>query len=358
MISQKSLTTEWLDQVSRANRNADKILVEKVIRALMLLEGLAASKLKFTFKGGTALMLLLGSTKRLSIDIDIIVSNKDELEPIFDTFITQKGFNRYELQERHNVSTIEKAHYKFYYNPVHKQGMAEDYVLLDILFEQPHYIKIVDQPISSSFVIHEGEAITVPIPGFEDLLGDKLTAFAPYTTGIPYEKGGVLRSMEIIKQLYDIGSLVPHATDTGIVSKTFQAFAKTELGYRKFDPDIAPVLEDIYLTALHICTRGEDGKGEIDHLMRGMAQVRQFIFSESYHLERAITDASKAAYVAKVIKHGSRYFEKFENAAQIKDMLIEQPVNIKLTKLKKTNPEAFFYWCQIYLLEKSSKQEL
>ncbi|MBA3986768.1 MAG: nucleotidyl transferase AbiEii/AbiGii toxin family protein, partial [Flavobacteriales bacterium] len=38
-------------------------------------EGLAKQKLSFVFKGGTALMLHFNSTKRLSIDIDIILPN-------------------------------------------------------------------------------------------------------------------------------------------------------------------------------------------------------------------------------------------------------------------------------------------
>jgi hypothetical protein len=36
MISKESLTAAWIDKVSKANRNADKILVEKVIRALLM----------------------------------------------------------------------------------------------------------------------------------------------------------------------------------------------------------------------------------------------------------------------------------------------------------------------------------
>ena len=73
MIDQALITTDWLTKVAKENRNADKILIEKVIRALLLLEGLVKQKLKFVFKGGTALMLLLNSAKRLSIDIDIIL---------------------------------------------------------------------------------------------------------------------------------------------------------------------------------------------------------------------------------------------------------------------------------------------
>ena len=84
MISKETLTIEWIEKVSKANRNADKILVEKVIRALLLLEGLANTNLSFIFKGGTALMLLMNSAKRLSIDIDIIISkdpqNLDEIQ--------------------------------------------------------------------------------------------------------------------------------------------------------------------------------------------------------------------------------------------------------------------------------------
>jgi len=73
MIDKANITIDWINKVSKENWNADKILVEKVVRALLLLKGLVKEKLSFVFKGGTALMLLLDSTKRLSIDIDIIL---------------------------------------------------------------------------------------------------------------------------------------------------------------------------------------------------------------------------------------------------------------------------------------------
>ena len=76
MISDKTLNLDWINHISRNNRNVDKILIEKVVRALLLLEGLAESGMDFIFKGGTALMLLQGSTKRLSIDIDIVLQKK------------------------------------------------------------------------------------------------------------------------------------------------------------------------------------------------------------------------------------------------------------------------------------------
>ncbi len=57
--------------MSSQYNNAGKILVEKVIRALTLLEGLAVSGLDFCFKGGTA---------TISVGLSKIYSIKDVLE--------------------------------------------------------------------------------------------------------------------------------------------------------------------------------------------------------------------------------------------------------------------------------------
>ena len=80
--------------------------------------------------------------------------------------------------------------------------------------------------------------------------------------------------------------------------------------------------------------------------------LSRFIFSESYHIEKAITHASKAAYLATLIKHDSKTIEKFITQLQMKDWTIGEPMNTKLNRLKKSNPEAFFYWYKIYELSK------
>ena len=74
---------------------------------MLLLEGLAEKNLPFIFKGGTALMLHFNSAKRLSIDIDIILSNEIEnLESILDAIAEEQGFLRKELQHRSTNSKI------------------------------------------------------------------------------------------------------------------------------------------------------------------------------------------------------------------------------------------------------------
>lgn len=357
MINQQEISIDWINSVSEANRNADKILVEKVIRALLLLEGLVKLKLPFVFKGGTALMLHLNSTKRLSIDIDIILPKAlENLEEILDEVAKQQGFIRKKLQHRSTLTKIKKEHYKFFYTPYHKSNQEEEYVLLDILFEEVNYTKIVQLPIQSVFVPIKETPLLVNVPCLEDLLGDKLTAFAPNTTGIPYFKKEDSMSMEIIKQLYDIGNLLDTVNDANIIKSTFYRFAATELIYRNTKGLTAEdVLEDIYQTSLCIASRGTDGKGDFEQLQLGIRRISSFIFSENYHIEKVIVHASKAAYLSTLIKYDASKLEKFGNPLEMKEWIIDEPLNNKLNKLKKSNPEAFFYWHKIFELTTQAK---
>ncbi|MEX2409980.1 MAG: nucleotidyl transferase AbiEii/AbiGii toxin family protein [Candidatus Paceibacterota bacterium] len=354
MINQDQLTEIWVQDIS-GRYNADPILVEKVIRAFLLLEGLVKQNLDFVFKGGTALMLHFDSSKRLSIDIDIILPDKTaDLENILTSLVNVQDFIRWEMQERTARSDIEKAHYKLYFKPLHKTGKDEEYVLLDILFEDIHYANLIELPITSFFVPDAGKPIHVQVPTVEDLLGDKLTAFAPNTTGIPYFKGKDRMSMEIIKQLYDVGNLFDVAEDLRTVKDTFHKFAVAELSYRNTDGLTAEdVLEDIFQTSLSIATIGKSGGANIVELQQGIKRVRSFIHSEKYQLKKAIIHAAKAAYLATILKHDADTLERFKPGINMEDWIIEQPFNTRVNKLKKSDPEAFFYWYKMYKMSKS-----
>ncbi|WMJ72895.1 nucleotidyl transferase AbiEii/AbiGii toxin family protein [Cytophagaceae bacterium ABcell3] len=351
MISKDSLHIEWITKVSTANRKADKILVEKVIRALLLLEGLVKQNVDFVFKGGTALMLILNSSKRLSIDIDIIIENEPKgLEEKLNGLLKSQGFTRFELQERKAATKIRKAHYKFFYKPVHQTQAEEESILLDILFEKVGYQKIEEIAIDSAFIVSDGDLIKVKVPSKEDILGDKLTAFAPNTTGIPYFKGKTSMSMEILKQLYDIGNLIDIAEDGELAKATFESFATIELEYRECEEKVDGVLEDIYQTALCIVSRGVEGKGDFAELQTGIQRVSRFIFSETFHIDKAIIAASKAAYLAVLMQFKKVIIEKYGDPKIMKDWSIGEPLWPRLNRLKKSNPEAFFYWYKIFEL--------
>lgn len=163
------------------------------------------------------------------------------------------------------------------------------------------------------------------MPSKEDILGDKLTAFAPNTTGIPYFKGKTSMGMEILKQLYDVGNLIDIAEDGDLVKTTFESFASIELQYRECEEKVDGVLEDIYQTALCIVSRGFEGEGDFAELLTDVQRVSRFIFSETFHIDKVIIAASKAAYLAVLLRTEEVVIEKYGDPKIMKEWSIGEP---------------------------------
>lgn len=353
MISRKSRSVEWITDVAHRMGVHDIALAEKTIRSFSLLEALARSGCPFIFKGGSSLMLHLNTSKRLSIDIDIICPPGTIIEDYLNKYAEEYGFGKVELVERISRTDVPKQHAKFYYEVSYPGNGGQDKILLDVIFEENHYSKIVTLPIKSSLLITEEPDVLVNLPSYEDLLGDKLTAFAPHTTGIPFFKGEKICSMEIIKQLFDIASLFDITNDLTITRKSFLRFAAVELQYRHLDPsNIQQVLIDIYQSALCICLRGLQDAEEFKLFQDGISRIGSFIHSEKYNLESAIVNASKAAYLSRLLAKGINEVHHYseEGMKELASQVLQQPLPTKLNKLKKNRPEAFFYWNEIQIL--------
>ena len=169
-------------------------------------------------------MLHMNSAKRLSIDIDIICLPGTRLEDYLKVYSNDYGFVDVELVDRVSRIDIPKKHAKYYYEVSYPSGIKQDKILLDVLFEENHYTQVVSLPIQSPFLKTEGDPVMVNLPSYQDMLGDKLTAFAPHTTGIPFFKGARDCSMEIIKQLFDVASLFDRTYDLSITKETFRCY--------------------------------------------------------------------------------------------------------------------------------------
>lgn len=189
MISDISYSAEWIQSVQKTYKGSDPTIVESVIRALSLLEHLVLNGLEFTFKGGTAVMLLFGEPKRFSVDIDIITQvSKEDIEAILIKICLNGTFVKWELDERRSYKEgVPKAHYKLYYES--SITKAERNILLDLLFEKEHgYPIIIESNIELPILSIEDPITKVKSPDINSILGDKLTAFAPNTVGVPYTK--------------------------------------------------------------------------------------------------------------------------------------------------------------------------
>ena len=338
MINHNCTSLEWITKVSALHNNADKILVEKVIRALMLLEGLAVSGLDFCFKGGTATMLLLEKPRRMSIDIDIIVPDANaDIPATLDKVCAQQGFTGWEAVERQNKGLIHKTHYKLHFLS-NVSRAREQFILLDVLHEQVGYSKTIQKTLTSSFIENEDAAVLVTMPDINSITGDKLTAFSPNTIGIPYSKGGHDRGMEI-----------------SIVREVFERFCAVESRYREHGFSPEAVLEDAQINALSICFRkAYDERCQYEVLSKGAKQVNGFIFSERFSNEKAMVHAAKVAYLVELVKQGINQKVLFDPAIDMRNWQVSQPSDTRINKVKKSSPEGFFYLYHMVQLQEKA----
>ncbi|MBQ5958653.1 MAG: hypothetical protein IJL44_05660 [Bacteroidales bacterium] len=116
--------------------------------------------------------------------------------------------------------------------------------------------------------------------------------------------------------------------------------------------DVSVIYDDIRNTALNISTRGFFDHDKFAMLQDGINRFKPYIYNSSYYIENAIVDAAKAAYLATLLQHGVMLVEKYAgDPVDTIDMSNIGEWPNKLNKLKKINPEAFFYWTKAFSVE-------
>lgn len=363
MIDIKSLSTEWIAE-KRNKYSKDPNLMESMIYALYLLEQLQLTSLDFIFKGGTSLIFLMEEPKRFSVDIDIIVSPKitrEEIEKYLSKIVDTSAFTRMELDEKRSYNgDIPKAHYKFIFNSNfpnrNKEGNVisnpEREILLDVLFADNHYPTVIERTLETEWLLQNDKPVIVRTPDINSITGDKLTAFAPNTIGVPYnmEKG-----KEIMKQLFDVGCLFHLLTDMEVFKKSFTESAKGEIAYRpeRKIESIEQVLRDIIETGLLIARKDilktDDEKAKYGEIYIGINQFRHFVFLGRFDILEAQVASAKAAYLAAIVLADHKeVLRKFSKEIPLADYLITNPEYNYLNKRLKfvAEGEALFYWYQ------------
>lgn len=120
----------------------------------------------------------------------------------------------------------------------------------------------MESEIRNELLITEPEYLKVKVPSIECIWGDKLTGFAPYTTGIPL---GVGKDMEVMKQLYDLSTLIDGMIDFDEVKNTYQKVVQSEIAYRGVDVNSKKCLRDTFEVALCIDSKEKNIFQKIIH---------------------------------------------------------------------------------------------
>ncbi len=334
MIDKRVYELDYIRELQK-KYSSDPALIERALYAFGLLEAIKSVGLPFCFKGGTCLMLILDKPARLSTDIDILVEPGTDVDSYIDKasqifpFLAKKE----DIRKGHNG--IIKRHFKFtYFSPLRN---TEFYILLDVVFTHLPYAQTIQKEIRNALLLTEGENLFVEVPTTDCILGDKLTAFAPHTTGVLLGSG---KELEIAKQLFDTAILSDYVTDYDLFSKTYDTAVADETAFRGKNWNKEDVLLDTIRACVSIISRGIFDKEDYEEYLRGIKSLRNHILLSGYNTDDATWKACKVMYLASCLLSGN----PLKKIAQPESYLSEQLEGNQYKKLayvRKQRPDAY-----------------
>ncbi|MDO4283906.1 MAG: nucleotidyl transferase AbiEii/AbiGii toxin family protein [Eubacteriales bacterium] len=337
MLLRENYTAEHISKL-REETGADPSMLERTVFAFGLLEAIRSVGMPFVFKGGTSLLLLLKEPRRLSTDIDIIVDRDTDI----DGYIEKAGrifpFINVKEHKRKGANDIEKRHFRFHFL---SPGTGKEIsILLDVVFENNPYPKVMERPIRSRLLLSREEDLTVSLPDKNCILGDKLTAFAPHTTGIPF---GIDKELEIIKQLFDCWTLLQEMDDYRTTEKVYHKVSHIELGYRGLDSMPPDCLEDTIDSCICILGRGSIRPKDYANFSAGINAIQGHIFAGRINGENAGVYASEVMYLAACLRTGQTEYKRITDPDEYRNIQLQLKGIKKISSIRNTNPLAYAY---------------
>ena len=101
-------------------------------------------------------------------------------------------------------------------------------------------------------------------------------------------------------------------------------------------------LDDTFNTSMAIISK-KTSDNQYMKLIDGIDRFKSFVFSNTFNGEIAITYAAKAAYISLLVKTNANTVERFESPEQVERLEISNKAYKIYNRIKRYNPEAFFY---------------
>lgn len=338
---------EFIAKLKKETKFRSNAILEKSIYAFSLLEGLVKIYPDLIFKGGTSIFIRQFPPIRFSIDVDIILQEKEKEgieEGIRSIIGKESQFKKVSPDERRNKKNI--SHYYFYYDSV--VSKKEEYILLDILYSDNPYSTIeryvVDLPL-----IQSGNKFEVIIPSIEGLYADKLVAIADNKLGIPINE---TFEMQYVKQIVDLHILFPLTVDLKELSKTFKNIVAMENKLHNTNIDYKSTLNSIQRIAVKYAKflfKGNNDKDEqIVHINNGLNRITSHLVTR-FNADKLKEAYGKSAYIAKLILDGDTSVPIEKRDAPLKKYEINFSDEMAvLNTLLKTSPIAYHYFLKTF----------
>jgi hypothetical protein len=224
--------------------------------------------------------------------------------------------------------------------------LSQFVTFLDVVYERNVYPHVDRVPLRTAFLESDGALL---VPTVEGLLGDKLTAFGPNTTGVPLNEQ---RAMQFMKQVFDIGELFNAAGDLAAIRAAYDQVFAAENGFRGEIFTTEQALQDDFNTAYRITQVGfanepKDGRDKL--IEAGRKQIESHLVGVKFRREQMKIAVAKAALLSTVLRAAAppafpalRYDEtKLVNLKEVKfDTAFSAAGKLKAI------PEAMWLWAE------------
>lgn len=198
-------------------------LCELVVHCLELVSQLSHHGLRYRFKGGNSLLLLLEDPQRFSIDVDIVTKETKQamIAAVEEVTAACDVFQRFESRAPQTKPWLPMISFKLYFDSCY-QPADEAFVMLDVVLEPPPYPGVLRQVRCGALYASSVEA---EVPSVSGLIGDKLLTIGPSTLGIPLGKG---KAAQRLKHVFDVSLLVQQGYDLEQVHRAIRGCQQQE----------------------------------------------------------------------------------------------------------------------------------
>jgi hypothetical protein len=280
-----------------ANRHAAPApLAELAAHCLELVAELVHAGLRYQFKGGNSLLVLLENPQRFSIDVDIATDeSRERIEECVDRAVKEHGvFTRWEKRRHKTKPWLPISSYHVYFKPCMSDD-AEVSVMLDAQLRRSPY-KTFWKPVRCATLYQSTVECELPVPA--GIVGDKLLTLGPSTLGIPVGKN---KEAQRLKHVFDVSTLLTQNPALSDARASFLACIHHECEIQGREIPVETILADTL--AFCATTARHAGKPDpatvTDPVLKenavGLEPFADHLFSKDYTWTRLQRDAARVA---------------------------------------------------------------
>ncbi len=178
-------------------------------------------------------------------------------------------------------------------------------------------------------------------------MGDKLTAFAPHTTGIPFGKN---KELEIIKQMLDCWTLFQEMDNFQMTASVYREIVQIEMGYRGLSCSAQDVLIDTIESCICIMARGAIRPDDYQNFLTGINAIQGHVFRGKINGENAGIMTCYVMYLASCILTEQNGIQRITDAEPYRAIQFQMKGAKKISYIRNADPVAYAYLSESFRL--------